>query len=87
MRTRTSTVTFSRPFVLNRDVGELPAGSYSVEIDEAEFGTLDRVGHRQVAVYLYVQQGATTRTIAASPRDLDAALGRDQRHAGGTSDA
>ena len=35
MRTRKSTVTFQSAFLLNRDVGELPAGRYDIEIDQA----------------------------------------------------
>jgi hypothetical protein len=52
MRTRKSTVTFQSAFLLNRDVGELPAGSYDIEIDEEEVGTMERSAYRRTAVYL-----------------------------------
>ena len=77
MRTRESTVTFRKPFILNRDVGELPAGTYHIEVDEEEIPATDRVGYRRTAIYLFVQAGASTRTIAATPTDLDSALERD----------
>lgn len=79
MRTRKSTVTFQRPFALNRDVGELPAGTYQIEVDEEEIRLSDRTGYRRTAIYLLMQQGASTRTIAATPKDLDAALLRDEQ--------
>lgn len=78
MRTRRSTVTFKRPFVLNRVVGELPAGSYDLEIDEEEFGPIERTGYRRTAIYFYVHQDASTRMIAVAPADLDSAVERDE---------
>ncbi len=81
MRTRKSTVIFRKPFVLNRDVGALPAGSYEIEIDEEELGTVDQVAYRRTGVYLYVRQGATIRMIVATPAEVDSALERD-RHVG-----
>jgi len=77
MPTRRSTVAFQKPFTLNRIVGELPAGSYDIEIDEDEIRAADRVGYRRTAIYLYVEDGASTRTVAASPKELDSAFERD----------
>jgi hypothetical protein len=77
MRTRPSTVTFQRPFTLNRDVGELPPGTYDIEIDEEEIRAIDRTAYRRVAIYLYVENAASTRTIAVIPADLESALKRD----------
>jgi hypothetical protein len=74
-----STVTFHRPFTLNRGVGELPAGTYEIEVDEEEIQASDRTGSRRTAIYLFVQQGASTRTIAATPNELDSALQHDER--------
>lgn len=79
MRTLKSTVTFHRPFTLNRGVGELPAGTYEIEVDEEEIQASDRTGYRRTAIYLYVQQGASTRTIVATPNELDSALQHDER--------
>lgn len=78
MRTQKATVTFQRPFTLNRDVGELPPGSYDIEIDEEEIRATDRTAYRRVAIYLYVQSSASTRTIAVSPADLESALEEDR---------
>ena len=54
MRTRPSTVTFCRPFTLNREVGELPWGSYDIEIDEEEIQAAGGTAFRQAAIYFYV---------------------------------
>jgi hypothetical protein len=77
MRTRKSTVSFQRPFTLNRDVGELPPGSYEIEIDEDEIQATDRIAYRRVAIYFYVQNSASTRTVIINPADLESALERD----------
>lgn len=78
MRTRKSAVTFERPFILNRDTGQLSPGIYDIEIDEEEIQASDRTAYRRVAIYLYVQTAASTRTIAVKPADLESALERDQ---------
>lgn len=85
MRTRPSTVTFEHPFTLKRDVGELPAGTYAVEIDEEEIQATDRTAYRRVAIYLYVENAASTRTMAITPADLESALKRDSTPALGQS--
>ena len=77
MHTRKSTVSFQCPFTLNRDVGELPPGSYDIEIDEEEIQLTDRTAYRRVAIYFYVQNSASTRTVVVSPTDLDSAMERD----------
>jgi hypothetical protein len=77
MRTQPSTVTFQRPFTLNRGVGELPPGTYDIEIDEEEIQATDRTAYRRVAIYFYVQNSASTRTITVSPADLESATKRD----------
>ena len=79
MRTRRSTVSFQRPFTLNRDVGELPPGSYEIEIDEDELQATDRTAYRRVAIYFFVQSSASTRTIVVNPADLETALERDRK--------
>lgn len=77
MRTRKSTVTFQRPFTLNGDVGELPPGNYDLEIDEEEIQATDRTAYRRVAIYFYLRNSASTRTIVVNPADLESALERD----------
>jgi len=77
MRTRKSTVTFHRPFVLNGDAGELPAGRYEIEIDEEEIIAADRIGYRRTAAYFYVNRPGSTRMLIVDPLELDAALERD----------
>jgi hypothetical protein len=82
VRTARDTVTFQSSFILNKDVGELPAGSYDIEIDEEEIPTQDRSAFRRTAIYFYVEQQASTRTFVIHPSDLDAALRRDAEKAG-----
>jgi hypothetical protein len=87
MRTRSSSVTFQRPFTLNRHVGELPPGTYDVEIDEEEILATDWTAYRRVAIYFYVESSASTRTLSVTPADLDCALKRDLASAFGRADA
>lgn len=87
MRTRKSTVTFQRPFKLNKDIGELPPATYDIEIDEEEIQATGRTAYRRVAVYLYVQDSASTRTVAVNPTDLESALARDRKPGSEQSDA
>lgn len=77
MRTTKSTVTFQRSFILNKEVGELPAGTYEVETDEEEILTADWSGHRRVATYFYVETRSATRTLVIDSCDLESALERD----------
>lgn len=77
MRTRKSIATFQHPFKLNAAVGELPPGSYEIEIDEEEIQATDRTAYRRVAIYLYVRSSGSTRTIVVEPADLESALERD----------
>lgn len=77
MRTRKSTVTFQRPFTLNRVVGELSSGSYDIEIDEEEIQAADRTAYREATIYFYVKNAASTRTIVLSPAELESALKRE----------
>jgi hypothetical protein len=85
MRTRSSTVTFEHPFTLNHELGELPAGTYAVEVDEEEIQATDRAAYRRVAIYLYVENAASMRSIAVTPADLESALKRDSTPAVGQS--
>jgi hypothetical protein len=84
MRTTKSTVTFHDPFILNRDVGELPAGNYNIEIDEEEIPTLSRTALRRTAIYFYVEKQGSTRTLVIDPGDLEGALSRDAEKRNGT---
>ena len=83
MRTTRSEVTFLHPFILNRDVEELPAGKYEIETDEEEILTPERSAYRRTAIYFYVESAGSTRTLVLNPADLESALGRDaESHAG-----
>lgn len=77
MRTTKSRVTFRTLFTLNKDVGELPAGTYDIEVDEEEIRGTERTAYRRTAIYFYVEGQGSTRTLVIHPSDLEAALKRD----------
>lgn len=77
MRTTKSTVTFSRSFTLNGGLGELPAGTYEIEVDEEEIHGIERTVYRRMATLLFVRSGGRTRTLTIDPDELEAALVRD----------
>lgn len=85
MRTTRSEVTFVHPFILNRDVGELPAGNYGIETDEEEILASDRTAFRRTAVYFYVESGGSMRMLVIDPTDLESALGRDAQSRAGSA--
>lgn len=53
-RTRTATVVFERPFLLQRVGRELPAGAYDVETDEEVLAATSGLAYRRTAVRLFV---------------------------------
>jgi hypothetical protein len=77
MRTTKTKVTFRDSFILNRNVGELPGGSYNIEIDEEEILTSGRTGYRRTAIYFFVESDRSTRMISVEPADFESALSRD----------
>ena len=77
MRTTKDAVTFHSSFILNKDVGELPAGRYDIEIDEEEIPARERQAFHRTAIYFYVERKGSTRTFVIHPNELDAALKRD----------
>ena len=83
MRTVQSDVMFHHSFTLSRDVGELPAGTYEIDVDEEEISLAERAAYRRTAIHLYVQRGASTRVVQATPSEFDAALDRDADWAAG----
>jgi hypothetical protein len=79
VRTIKSTVTFHRPFSLS-NVGELPAGTYDLEVDEEEILGVEKIAYRRVATLLFVRTAGSTRTLAIDPNQLEAALQKDAGH-------
>lgn len=77
MRTTKTNVTFHDSFILNRGVGELPAGSYNIEIDEEEILTSGRTGYRRTAIYFFVEKDKSTRMLSIEPADFESSLSRD----------
>jgi hypothetical protein len=77
MRTSKSIVTFRAPFTLNDLIGELPAGTYDIEVDEEEILGANRTAYRRIATHLFAQSRAATRTLTVDRNQLEAALQRD----------
>ena len=77
MRTTLSTVVFQRSFTLNKDIGELPAGSYALEIDEDEIQTSEQTVRVRVAAHLYVRNHRSMRMVAVNLDQLANALAND----------
>ena len=89
MKTRTSerTVTFRNSFVLASLDEELPAGDYSVEIEEQLIEGISYAAYRRTSTVLRLpaRSGPShlTRALTVDPEELDAALGHDLATAGG----
>jgi len=94
VRTTTKTVTFRRPFVLGGSDEVQPAGAYCVETDEELLEGISFPVYRRTLtlIHLHPKPGepGVTRTWKIDPKELEAALERDQapaetsvgRHAG-----
>ena len=83
MRTTKTKVTFHDSFILNQNVGELPAGSYNIEIDEEEILTSGRSGYRRTAIYFFVEKDRSTRRLSIEPADFESALSREEKKRAG----
>ena len=79
MRTSKSMVTFRAPFTINDLIGELPAGTYDIEVDEEEFPGSERSAYWRATTLLIAQSRGTTRTLTVDPKHLEAALQKDAR--------
>ncbi len=83
-RSTRSTVTFAHPFRIAGYDDELPAGDYEVVVDEDLMEGLSFEAYRRTASYLLIGGKAGGRGPAEmrpiDPRDLEAALARDQAH-------
>ncbi|PIW26603.1 MAG: hypothetical protein COW30_13925 [Rhodospirillales bacterium CG15_BIG_FIL_POST_REV_8_21_14_020_66_15] len=89
IRTTEKTVTFERPFVLAGFDEVLPAGDYSVEIDEELLQGLSFPAFHRVRAVIALHPTDTapgrTRTLTIAANVLDAALARDRATVAGPS--
>jgi len=74
MRTKTTSVSFARPFALSGIDGLLPAGSYRVDTDEESIDSLSRLAWRRVATTIEVRANGETKILTISPAELDELL-------------
>lgn len=85
IRTRKMTVTFNKSFVLGGFDEVLPAGAYSVETDEELLEGVSFPAYRRILtlIHLHAKSGnpVLTRTLPIDPKELEAALKRDQASA------
>jgi hypothetical protein len=82
LRTRTETVTFTKPFRLGGFDGELPAGAYLVETDEELMRDISFPVYRRVTTVIHLQESpdrpGRRQTLTIDPQALEAALEHDQ---------
>ena len=82
IRTSKKTVTFNKSFVLGGFDEVLPAGAYRVETDEELLEGISFPAYRRILtlIHLHAKSGnpALTRTLPIDPKELAAALERDQ---------
>jgi hypothetical protein len=74
MRTKTRTVSFTRPFALSGIDGLLPAGSYRVDTNEETIDSLSRLAWRRVATTIEVEANGETKILTISPAEMDELL-------------
>ena len=84
-RVRADTVTFGRPFFLQKINRELPAGSYAIETDEESLEDISTLAFRRVGVRLFVPRIAgrsEDEMWTIRPQDFDSVLANDRGPAG-----
>ncbi len=78
MTRRTSrTVTFKRPFILDGFERIQPAGTYLVETEEEELGTVSVPAYRHMSTMIELKRAGLTEYYPIDPGELDEALLRD----------
>ena len=81
MRTISTTVIFTRPFLLSGIDGVQPAGTYTVETDEELLQALSFPAYRRVTTLMFLPSSPGSRASGQvaniDPRELEAALTRD----------
>jgi hypothetical protein len=85
MRTTSRTVTFIHPFNLSGMDEEQPAGTYTVETDEALVQTSSLPAYKRVSTLMRLPSRPTgtmlSQIVEVNPLDLAAALARDAQPA------
>ena len=83
-RMRTSTVTFARPFFLNKINRELPAGSYPIETDEESLDGQSSLVYRRSEIRLFLPRIAgrsDPEMWVINPQDFDVVIAKDREPA------
>nr|WP_209948160.1 hypothetical protein [Rhizobium halophytocola] len=77
-RTKTRTVHFDAPFMLEGLERPYPPGDYQVQDDEEQITGISWLAYRRVATVIEVAVGAKTSLVTINPSELDAALEKDR---------
>jgi hypothetical protein len=81
IRTTRKTITFTRPFRLNKAEELLPPGTYAVDTDEELIDGLSFLAYRRVATLLHLpsisRKSRTSGVVTVDPVELEKALERD----------
>jgi hypothetical protein len=81
IRTTRKTITFTRPFCLNKAEELLPPGTYALDTDEELIDGLSFLAYRRIATLLHLpsisSKSATSEVVTVDPVELEAALDRD----------
>ncbi len=85
-RTRSSTLTFDKPFRITDVDGELPPGRYIVETTEEPIDGLSFVAYRRLSTTIALpavgadrppHRAMSKQIVTVDPKELDAALAND----------
>ena len=86
VRTSKTTVTFSKPFVLEGFDDVLPSGAYDVETDEEPLEGLSFLAYRRTLTVLHLRpepgRRGFSQSLVIDPLELEAALRRDRAASG-----
>lgn len=85
LRTNTTTVIFTRAFVLRGVDGSQPPGRYTIETDERLLPTMLTTAYQRVATWIWLPAGCGNagaamgfcQALAINPADLKTALSKD----------
>jgi len=85
IRTRKTTVTFAKSFILSNLDEVQPAGVYEIETDEELLEGISFPAYRRIVTLIHLHTSSDnpgfTRALTIDPIELDAAVARDQASA------
>ena len=76
-RTQSTKVVFIRPFILDGMEAMQPPGTYTIDTEEEELGTMRTQGWRRIRTVMRIERAGTTEFLTIDPEQLNKALTRD----------